>query len=254
MTKKVVLSGPVLCFFVHGRHAGAFTFRPHYFVLLLPASAVLAGAALDVLIDMTKGMRRGVVRYGVPAGVVASVLASSVYAQRAFLFEMSPYQVSRKIYLQNPFSGVPGHRRLHPAAYPTGRPDRGARIGAADLFLCAKAIGIELHLHVSAPGNAPVRPRYAKGDEYGGSSRRSRSSWSLSISQPRGCFREGSPPARFLTGRRDTCPVTGRWAGAKSPRTSPGFFFYWDSEVKQPPKSPKWIGIYQRIPDRSPDS
>ena len=78
-------------------------FRPHYFVLLLPAAALLTGVSFDVLSDITGGSRRRIIRYGIPVVVVMTVLVSSGYVQRTFLFKMSPFQVSRKIYRLNPF-------------------------------------------------------------------------------------------------------------------------------------------------------
>jgi hypothetical protein len=63
-------------------------FRGHYFILLLPAVALLAGAAIRE--------RRSY-------GVLAAALLLSVFTQRDFLFRMGPFEASREIYGRNPF-------------------------------------------------------------------------------------------------------------------------------------------------------
>jgi hypothetical protein len=63
-------------------------FREHYFVLLLPAVALAAGAAI-----------REIPTYW----VLASALALSLFTQREFLFRLSPLEASRELYERNPF-------------------------------------------------------------------------------------------------------------------------------------------------------
>jgi hypothetical protein len=63
-------------------------FREHYFILLLPAVALLAGAAI---------------RERLCYGVFAAALLLSLFTQREFLFRMSPLQASRKLYGRSPF-------------------------------------------------------------------------------------------------------------------------------------------------------
>jgi hypothetical protein len=63
-------------------------FRSHYFVLLLPAVALLAGAA---------------VRGRLSCCLLAAALLFSVFWQREFLFRMSPVEASREMYGSNPF-------------------------------------------------------------------------------------------------------------------------------------------------------
>jgi hypothetical protein len=69
-----------------------FYFRPHYFVLMLPAVALLAGAAVS-------SARKPVWSYS----LYGVVLVFSVLLQQQFLFHMSPVEVSRAIYGLNPF-------------------------------------------------------------------------------------------------------------------------------------------------------
>ncbi len=63
-------------------------FREHYFVVLLPAVALLAGAA---------------VRHRAMYWVFGAALILSLGLQREFLFELSPLEACRQLYGRNPF-------------------------------------------------------------------------------------------------------------------------------------------------------
>jgi hypothetical protein len=63
-------------------------FREHYFVLLLPAVALLAGATI-----------RGRLLYG----LFGVALLLSLFQQREFLFRMTPFQACREMYGISPF-------------------------------------------------------------------------------------------------------------------------------------------------------
>ncbi|HYL78595.1 MAG TPA: glycosyltransferase family 39 protein [Bryobacteraceae bacterium] len=70
-------------------------FREHYFILLLPAVALLAGAAI--------GSLEGRFGHVWPAALFAILFVVSVAPQRRFLFRMSPAEAYRMIYGANPF-------------------------------------------------------------------------------------------------------------------------------------------------------
>ena len=72
-------------------------FREHYFVLLLPALALVTGLAVEF---MQSALPRG--RKILPALLVAGVMGRDVYLQRWAFFELSPGQVSRILYGDNP--------------------------------------------------------------------------------------------------------------------------------------------------------
>lgn len=80
-----------------------FWFRPHYYVLFLPAAAVLVGlaaAALERSLDgvlSPSGRAVAVVALAVLAG------AQALYAHRGILFQSSPRESSRLTYPQSPF-------------------------------------------------------------------------------------------------------------------------------------------------------
>jgi hypothetical protein len=78
-------------------------FRPHYFILLLPAVALLAGTAVNSTAQLFSKVGTTTLRKVVPALLVLVVVFQSVYKQRVFLFQLSPEQVSEMTYGANPF-------------------------------------------------------------------------------------------------------------------------------------------------------
>jgi hypothetical protein len=83
-----------------------FFFRPHYFVLLLPAAAMLVGVAVHALAAAV-GRRRP--SWQTPVAFSLTLLAGvhSVYTQRELLFQQTPLQVMRSTYGHNPFPESP---------------------------------------------------------------------------------------------------------------------------------------------------
>jgi hypothetical protein len=85
-----------------------FYFRSHYFILLLPATALLVGIGvmsfgrLFSQVDSLKAYSLTVQR-GVPILLALIALSSSVYEHRIFLFHLSPAEASRRTYGLNPF-------------------------------------------------------------------------------------------------------------------------------------------------------
>jgi hypothetical protein len=72
-----------------------FYFREHYFVVLLPAVALLAGVAIGTL--GTKG------RPWLASGTFAAAALLSVLEGRVFYFELTPFEACRAVYRLNPF-------------------------------------------------------------------------------------------------------------------------------------------------------
>lgn len=70
-------------------------FREHYFVLILAAASLLAGAAI--------GCAPAFLRQPIPAAIFACVLAFSVYEQKEFFFQMNTTEASRDVWGTNPF-------------------------------------------------------------------------------------------------------------------------------------------------------
>ena len=77
-------------------------FSEHYFLLVLPAASLYAGvavAALGRLVAPHRLRRRAAVQWGVPLLAISLSLAH----ERAYLFELSPNDISRAVYGANPF-------------------------------------------------------------------------------------------------------------------------------------------------------
>lgn len=80
-----------------------FYFRPHYFVLVLPAAALLFGSMVAFLSDSLLHKLSVSVKYGVLIVAVGVCLGSSLYRQRQFLLEFSPAEAVQSTYWPNPF-------------------------------------------------------------------------------------------------------------------------------------------------------
>jgi len=80
-----------------------FFFRSHYFVLLLPAVALLSGCATGPISRMLPDKTPLAARKAAPLAIVFIVVLQAVLTQRNVLFVQSPSMVSRTIYGTNPF-------------------------------------------------------------------------------------------------------------------------------------------------------
>ncbi len=80
-----------------------FYFRPHYFILLLPAVGLLAGIAMACVRDVYAQSKDAFVRKIVPIIPALAILSGAVYQQRTFLFEMTPQMACYTTYRGNPF-------------------------------------------------------------------------------------------------------------------------------------------------------
>ena len=78
-------------------------FRQHYFILLLPAIALLAGVAVGCATTSLKQRLRARVWAFVPLVVFIAAFAGSLYVQRKYLFKSDALTASRTIYGSNPF-------------------------------------------------------------------------------------------------------------------------------------------------------
>ena len=79
-----------------------FYFRAHYFILLLPGAALLAGTALEFAVR--RGCPGRGLRLTVAMALLALCLGGTLYQQRRFLFQLSPAEASTDIYWPNPFN------------------------------------------------------------------------------------------------------------------------------------------------------
>jgi len=79
-----------------------FYFRPHYFIMILPAVSLLVGVAISNLFDLLTS-RMIVVRFA-PLFLLGVTLSLPIFWEKKFFFVVSPVEASRMIYLDNPFA------------------------------------------------------------------------------------------------------------------------------------------------------
>lgn len=80
-----------------------FFFRAHYFVLILPAVAILAGVAVSSLVTVRPGRVSPLGCFCIGLLITGFAIALTLFQQRAFLFWMTPFDASRSTYSINPF-------------------------------------------------------------------------------------------------------------------------------------------------------
>jgi hypothetical protein len=78
-----------------------FYFRTHYFILVLPAVSLLAGAAISKLTEILEG-RPILIRF-VPLLLFVAALSVPILLDKKIFFEVSPNQACGLIYPDNPF-------------------------------------------------------------------------------------------------------------------------------------------------------
>jgi len=81
-----------------------FYFRPHYYILFLPAESLLAGLAVTSAQRLLAQRRFPASAGMVPLLIFIAACAFSLWDQRAFLFELDPAAAGQKIYAANPFA------------------------------------------------------------------------------------------------------------------------------------------------------
>ena len=80
-----------------------FYFRPHYFILLLPAMAMFTGISINFLVHQFFKNQTLVLKYGISLLLAGICVIESVYQHKDFLFKMTSFQLSRAVYGLNPF-------------------------------------------------------------------------------------------------------------------------------------------------------
>ena len=78
-------------------------FRPHYFILMLPAFALIQGLAVVSLQQALRFKAVENVWKSLPVIFIALILSWVVFYHSLIFFQMSPVQVSRNLYNWNPF-------------------------------------------------------------------------------------------------------------------------------------------------------
>ncbi len=83
--------------------SGGLYFRNQYFILLLPALAILAGLAVGSVARRTASARPRLLRTAIPLALAVVPVLHLVYLERGILFQGSPRAVARALYGLNPF-------------------------------------------------------------------------------------------------------------------------------------------------------
>jgi Dolichyl-phosphate-mannose-protein mannosyltransferase len=78
-------------------------FRPHYFILMLPAVSLLVAAAVNSATRSLEKLSSGKLFAVLPAALFVVGFAASLLTQKEFLFVMDPISVCRSIYPRDPF-------------------------------------------------------------------------------------------------------------------------------------------------------
>jgi Dolichyl-phosphate-mannose-protein mannosyltransferase len=78
-------------------------FRPHYFILLLPAAALLTASAASCASRRLAKLGHTATRLALPTALILLALLGSVLAERNFLFFLDPVSACRSIYPKEPF-------------------------------------------------------------------------------------------------------------------------------------------------------
>ena len=139
-----------------------FYFRPHYFILMLPAVALMAGLAVGSStrrLDKQKPSLRLV-----PVCLFCLAFASALIQQRQYLFQMGPIAACRAVYGMNPFPEavqIASYIRAH-----TSNDEKIAVLGSEPeyLFLFRPTLSHWLHLYLWINGESEIRPSNAKGN------------------------------------------------------------------------------------------
>ena len=80
-----------------------FYFRGHYFIFLLPAAAILAGAGFAAIDSLLQKKMPVILRVFIIGAIGLGAVGYTLYQQREYLFGLSPGDVCRKVYGADPF-------------------------------------------------------------------------------------------------------------------------------------------------------
>ena len=80
-----------------------FYFRPHYYIMLLPALALLIGVALQSVASLPALSRQGLSRHIIPLLLFSGAVAYGFVSERSYFFFLPPEKAGRAIYGTNPF-------------------------------------------------------------------------------------------------------------------------------------------------------
>jgi hypothetical protein len=206
-----------------------FFFRGHYFVMLLPAVALLAGAAI---------------RERWSYAVFAAALLLSLFTQRELLFHASPLEASRRIYGANPFPEavkVADYIRVH-----SGKDTRIAVMGSEpEIYFYSGRHSATSYIYMyglmeSQPyaltmQEDMIREVKAAAPEY-----------MVEVGVPTSWLRQRDSPIRIFEWWGDYRRENYRLVGVADMVSSTRTDYRWDAEV-YPPRSNFYVAVYRRV-------
>ncbi len=78
-------------------------FRPHYFILLLPAISMLVGIAVSSATEKLRNWKHSPLLAAMPVLLFLAACGAALYHHREFLFQVDPIEACEKVYPLNPF-------------------------------------------------------------------------------------------------------------------------------------------------------
>jgi hypothetical protein len=124
-----------------------FYFREHYFVMLLPAVALMAGAAVSAAEHSFATMKLRRFQQFIPALLLMTAVAYGLYNENAYYFYLTPQQVTRTTYGPSPFPEavqVAQYIKEHTTAS-----DRIAVLGSEpEIFFYADRLSATSHIYM----------------------------------------------------------------------------------------------------------
>jgi hypothetical protein len=123
-----------------------FYFRQHYFILVLPAAALLAGVTVASIQRLLRSLVSGGTAPVLAGACLLLAMGAYISNERAYLFSMSPRDLSRTVYGANPFVEAPEIARyIHDR---TGSDDRIAVIGSEpEIYFYARRKSATGHIY-----------------------------------------------------------------------------------------------------------
>ena len=146
-TNRLFVAG--LLFFSFLATCPGFYFRWHYFILILPAIALLIGAASTGISDILAAAKGGNewLRRLMPAFLIIAAIAYGLYRERTCFFFLTPQEVSYSTYGTSAFPAAPGLGR-YIKDHTTGN-DRIAVLGSEpEIYFYADRLSATGHVYM----------------------------------------------------------------------------------------------------------
>jgi hypothetical protein len=78
-------------------------FHPHYFVTVLPIISILVGCCINTSVGFIQAKSKTVVFDFMPVIIFICFILFALYQQKNYFFKLTPFQISRQTYGDNPF-------------------------------------------------------------------------------------------------------------------------------------------------------